>query len=259
VYGFTGTPDGAKPQAALININGTLYGTTADGGSPDRCSNGCGTAFSVTPAGREAVVYRFANTDGLSNNGTNPTASLLDVKGNFFSTTSSGLNGGTMYRVSPSGTEKVLWSFVCGDGSPCVPSSSLVDIGGTFYGTSFTGGLETRICGHYRSVCGTVFSNTRRGYPVEEIVSFHNPKTGHPAARLLFVKELGTLFGTTSGGTDGYGGVFKTPLPWQAVAGHVRSTGRRGPHGAGPFPRAAGHLPRLVRRSPCDACAGRLR
>ncbi|MGB6522944.1 MAG: choice-of-anchor tandem repeat GloVer-containing protein, partial [Candidatus Cybelea sp.] len=39
-----GSGDGEEPNAGLININGTLYGTTAFGGA-----NGDGTVFSLAP------------------------------------------------------------------------------------------------------------------------------------------------------------------------------------------------------------------
>ena len=44
LYSFKGKPDGAGPQAGLLELNGTLYGTTADGGS-----HGEGTVFKITP------------------------------------------------------------------------------------------------------------------------------------------------------------------------------------------------------------------
>ena len=44
VYAFGGGSDGAGPFAGLINIGGTLYGTTIGGGD-----FGHGTVFAVTP------------------------------------------------------------------------------------------------------------------------------------------------------------------------------------------------------------------
>ncbi|HLY02173.1 MAG TPA: hypothetical protein VKR56_06705 [Candidatus Cybelea sp.] len=38
--------DGARPLAGLINVNGTLYGTTSDGGASRRFA---GTVFAITP------------------------------------------------------------------------------------------------------------------------------------------------------------------------------------------------------------------
>ncbi len=54
VYAFTGTADGAYPAGALLNVGGTLYGTTRDGGEDstlhEECViSGCGTLFAVTP------------------------------------------------------------------------------------------------------------------------------------------------------------------------------------------------------------------
>jgi uncharacterized repeat protein (TIGR03803 family) len=62
LHRFTGSPDGQEPLAPLRNVNGTLYGTTYLGGS-HVC--GCGTVFSITPGGKEKVVYSFrGGTDG---------------------------------------------------------------------------------------------------------------------------------------------------------------------------------------------------
>jgi uncharacterized repeat protein (TIGR03803 family) len=53
VYGFTNSPDGARPGAGLADVNGTLYSTTYDGG-PRKCHArvgpaGCGIVFKLTP------------------------------------------------------------------------------------------------------------------------------------------------------------------------------------------------------------------
>lgn len=56
----TGPIDGSSPSAKLIVFNGTLYGTTASGGTVCGLSNsGCGAVFSITPSGSERVLYRF--------------------------------------------------------------------------------------------------------------------------------------------------------------------------------------------------------
>lgn len=46
--------DGANPSADLIDLKGTLYGTTVNGGA----HNG-GTVFSITTNGEERVLYSF--------------------------------------------------------------------------------------------------------------------------------------------------------------------------------------------------------
>jgi uncharacterized repeat protein (TIGR03803 family) len=51
LYGFTGVPDAALPNAGLVfGKTGNLYGTTTEGGSGTGCSfYGCGTVFEVSP------------------------------------------------------------------------------------------------------------------------------------------------------------------------------------------------------------------
>src|SRR5579862_8206352 len=66
LYSFCGQThctDGARPYASLIDVNGTLYGTTAEGGGYMRCiSFGCGTMFSLDPnSAVERVVHSFCS------------------------------------------------------------------------------------------------------------------------------------------------------------------------------------------------------
>ncbi len=45
-----GSDKGEYPYASLIDVNGTLYGTTAGGGAHTGCHfGGCGTVFALTP------------------------------------------------------------------------------------------------------------------------------------------------------------------------------------------------------------------
>lgn len=48
LHSFAGTPDGEEPYGSLIDVNGTLYGTTYAGGN-SACGNGCGTVFALRP------------------------------------------------------------------------------------------------------------------------------------------------------------------------------------------------------------------
>lgn len=48
--------DGESPHAGLIDVNGTLYGTTVGGGV-----HGGGTVFSVSTSGTEHVLYSFGS------------------------------------------------------------------------------------------------------------------------------------------------------------------------------------------------------
>jgi uncharacterized repeat protein (TIGR03803 family) len=194
LYSFTGTPDGARPGAALINLGGTLYGTTAEGGA-----NNFGSVFAITPAGVETVIYSFKGS-GTGPDGAYPEASLINVGGELYGTTYEGGDEacGTVFKVTPTGVETVLHAFdPTNDG--CSPAGSLLNVGGTLYGT--TAGAD--------GVAGTVFKITRQG---KETVlhSFKGyPGDGQTALAGL-INVDGTLYGTTAeGGGSNLGTVFK--------------------------------------------------
>ncbi len=112
LYVFAGgDADGANPAAALIQgSDGNFYGLTQGGGNAG-CTGGCGTAFSVTPAGVETVLHFFGAT---STDGVDPSTSLIQVSdGNFYGTTPLGgeFNVGTVFTMTPAGVETVLFSF----------------------------------------------------------------------------------------------------------------------------------------------------
>jgi uncharacterized repeat protein (TIGR03803 family) len=206
LHDFTGSPDGALSYAGLLGVNGTLYGTTSFGGTSSNCSSGCGTVFSITPSGTESVLYSFQG----GSDGEGPFAGLTNVNGTLYGTTGSGGSDsgcgssgcGTVFTVTPSGGEAVLYSFQGGpDGAG--PQATMIDVGGTLYGTTSGGG--TGVCG---GGCGTVYSITPSGKE-KVLYSFTGGSDGQsPRARLLNVN--GAYYGTTIfGGNDGQGIVFK--------------------------------------------------
>lgn len=79
---------------------GTLYGTTLYGGA-NSCGRyyGCGTVFSIAPAGKETVLHSF----GASSDGALPQAGLVDVDGALYGTTIYGgaHDEGTVYSLKP--------------------------------------------------------------------------------------------------------------------------------------------------------------
>jgi uncharacterized repeat protein (TIGR03803 family) len=181
--------DGANPSSELIDVGGTLYGTTVYGGSND-----AGTVFSITTSGKETVLHSF----GASRDGANPMARLLNVNGTLYGTTSSGgaNSSGTVFSVKTSGAEKVLHSFTS-DGNG-VPVAGLIEVGGTLYGTSKGSGAYS----------GVVFRITTGGtFTVLHIFGKRAPDGTSPAAALL--DQNGTLYGTTTGGGNyGRGTIF---------------------------------------------------
>jgi uncharacterized repeat protein (TIGR03803 family) len=99
---FAGGFDGAQPAAALLDVDGTLYGTTSNGGPI-----GYGTIYSITTGGSETVLYRFAgDTDGRL-----PYTPLTNVSGTLYGTTGPGgylgrctgplCGRGTVFELTP--------------------------------------------------------------------------------------------------------------------------------------------------------------
>jgi len=194
LHNFAGSPDGASPQGGLVEVNGTLYGTTDSAGA-----NGGGTVFSITLGGVEKVLHSFGPyPDGAD--GSYPVGGLVEIHGKLYGATANGGKHhahGVVFSITMGGLEKVLHSFSGSDGA--FPEAGLVDVGGTLYGTASAGGA-------YNGQ-GTVFSLTTAG--VETVL--HNFGKGTdgsgPAAALYYAG--GKLFGTTSeGGVHGKGTVF---------------------------------------------------
>lgn len=204
IYLFQGQPDGALPYDALVNVNGTLYGTTSAGGTSNQ-----GSVFSITPSGSENILHSFTgNADGSV-----PYASLIYVKGRLYGTTYYGgtSGAGTVFSITTSGKEKVLHSFGSG-GDGTLPQADLFYHGGALYGTTYSGGANG---------VGTVFKMTLSG--TESVVyNFKgNPADGsNPRAGVIFYKNA--FYGTTYTGGIGTstsdGTVFKvTPSGKETV------------------------------------------
>jgi len=188
LHSFNGdNTDGWNPNASLTDVNGTLYGTTVNGGA-----SGQGTVFSITTSGSEHVLYSFS---GIPDGG-HPSASLIDVNGTLYGTTVlGGTHGdGTIFSMTTSGRESVLHSFSGHPSDGANPHASLIDVKGTLYGTTSSGGANG---------LGTVFSFGTIG-KAQVLHSFTGyPSDGaNPNASLIDVK--GMLYGTTS-----FGGTYK--------------------------------------------------
>lgn len=197
LYSFKGGDDGALPLAGVIDVKGTLYGTTANGGGP----SGEGVVFRLSSSGSERVLHHF----GVPGDGANPYASLIDLQGTLFGTTAGGgtQSDGTVFTISRTGKESILHSFDAGKGEGSTPVAPLLDVGGTLYGTTAYGGTN---CGSVG--CGTVFKITTGGSQTV-LYSFKGGSAGAtPSAPLVDVG--GTLYGTTAyGGESNDGAVFK--------------------------------------------------
>jgi uncharacterized repeat protein (TIGR03803 family) len=208
LHTFAGPPaDGDEPVGGmLVGMGGTLYGTTAQGGSGDR-----GTVFKLNRDGAGyTVLYKdFGNAIA---NGFHPQAGLVQGSdGALFGTAEEGgitnvpfmsQGLGTMFKLNPDGSGfTVLHSFgsITGDGVSPAESPLTIGMDGAFYGVTENGGADD---------LGTVFkvNPDGSGYAV-----LHSFDYGGSAEGLVQGSD-GTLFGTTEfGGTNIFedGTVFK--------------------------------------------------
>jgi len=129
---------GFLPESHLIDVGGTLYGTTIFGGS-----QGVGTVFSYDPT-TKTITTRAIFTGA---NGGSPYAGLLDVNGTLYGTTenggstvsSSSPGHGALFSFNPTNDAiTLLASFTGPNGAR--PLVGLLDVNGTLYGTTFAGG-----------------------------------------------------------------------------------------------------------------------
>jgi uncharacterized repeat protein (TIGR03803 family) len=206
LYRFTGAVEGAHPDSSLVPFKRALYGEAAAGGS-GKCNTydyrGCGLVYEMSRSGRVKVVYRFK---GDKDGGT-PQGGLVLLDGNFYGTTTGGgsdacyvSNGcGTVFKLTPSGSESILHAFTGGPNDGAIPVGGLVVLNGALYGATSTGGAYN--CGlTYYLPCGAVFKLTPSGQ--EQII--YNFKGGMDGASPNgLIAAGGTLYGTTESGGQG--------------------------------------------------------
>ena len=186
--------DALTPKAGLINVHGTLYGTTSAGGAQD-----AGTLFTITPAGHETVIYSFGS---YKHDGLVPEAERTELGGRLYGTTLKGgqYGKGTAFRAQFNGNEVTVHSFGHGtDGR--YPRSRLIFVQQTFYGTTIEGGKYNG---------GTVFALAPNGiegllYQFGKGKDGQNPEAGLTPRTGTFVTFYGT---TANGGTGGKGTIF---------------------------------------------------
>lgn len=163
------------------------------------------------------VVYRFAGGTG---GGYYPYSSLIaDANGNLYGTAYAGGTGcdggcGTVFKLKPDGTERVLHTFTGGANDGALPLAGLImDKDGNLYGTTSGGGNTA--CGNTYG-CGTVFKVAASG---KETVLHILNSGGDGAVPYggVILDNKGNLYGTAiSGGSsascsdgNGCGTLFK--------------------------------------------------
>jgi len=188
--------DGQAPQAALVQAkDGTLYGTTTEGGQPSsfQCltTGGCGTVFKITSTGMLTTLYSFCVQANCTDGGLPYGALIQAVDGNFYGTTfGGGTNGnGTVFKISPGGKLTTLHRFAGYPTDGRYPTAALVQASnGNFYGAAQGGGTA----GDY----GTVFEMNRGG-ALTTLHSFNGSDGAAPSAALVQATD-GNLYGITN-------------------------------------------------------------
>jgi uncharacterized repeat protein (TIGR03803 family) len=201
VYNFRGNlnsaEDGSWPFAPVTKVKGLMYGVASSNGA-----NSAGMVFSVTPGGKETNLYSFkGGTDAQG-----PQGGLIYDGGTLYGTTvyggGSGCGGagcGTVFQISTSGAEKVLYSFQGGtDGER--DYSNVTMLNGKLYGTTLFGGSG---CGSQG--CGTIYELSKNGKK-KTLHAFAGTSDGAYPNGLTVVK--GVLYGTTEGGGSRNSGVM---------------------------------------------------
>jgi len=147
---FDGT-DGNTPTGGLVqDTNGNFYGTTYYGGASSNCASNCGTVFQMTPGGTLTTLHSFDGTDG---NYPEDYWGLVQASdGNLYGTTLYGgaylSNGGTVFKITTSGTLTTLHSFCsvvesgdCEDGQESY-AALVQHTNGKLYGMAYEGGTS---------------------------------------------------------------------------------------------------------------------
>jgi uncharacterized repeat protein (TIGR03803 family) len=213
---FDSTDGDLPTYGALVQgANGSLYGTTLEGGT-----HSFGTIFEITPSGPPlTTVYDFCSktsTSSYCEDGAFPYGGLvLATNGNFYGTTELGGTGngsscgdeilgcGTVFELTPAGVLTTVYSFCsktnCTDGAE--PYGSLVQgTDGDLYGTTYQGGSSNY---------GTVFKVTTAG-KLTTLHNFDDTNDGANPYDTLIQAANGDFYGTTyQGGSANGGTVFQ--------------------------------------------------
>jgi uncharacterized repeat protein (TIGR03803 family) len=256
LYAFALGTDGNAPDAGVVaDSQGNLYGTTQSGGT-----SGHGAVFEVTSTGTETVLYNF--TGGADGNF--PTGVTLGPGGNLYGSTTSGGTGcgsgcGVFYKLSQSGQQTVLHTFLGGkrdgsvpvevplvdakgnvlgvvaDGGPSNAGMAYEYVGGTgqfhklfFPGgsglTNPTGGVVPD--GHGNFYGGAFLGGLGLGAiyrigagQMTTFFSFDGTEGKVPTGRVVF-DGAGNLYGVASGGSQNFGIIFKISPSGQETVLH---------------------------------------
>ena len=219
---------GAEQQdpAGLVQASdGNFYGTTAGGGT-NPTGTGQGTVFKMTPSGNYTTIYSFCQDyeSGVCQDGSGPGAISLveNSAGQLMGTTIEGgagtsgsTNTGTIFAVTLTGAESVVYSYCskevngrfCSDGE--IPyAGGFIAGDGNFYTVTSGAGQEENSDGTISENGNPIYSFCDAGMPCAD---------GYEPLSPPMEDNNGNLYGTTDFGgvnPDCYCGVI-----WKLKAG----------------------------------------
>jgi uncharacterized repeat protein (TIGR03803 family) len=196
---------GGCPWAGLtLGRDGNFYGTTWNG------LGVAGTIFKLTPTGAMTTLVRFGIKPPYKKGGGCVVELLQASDGNFYGTSPIGSpgNGGTVFKMTPSGAFTNMVEFANNDSRGAEPYAPLAEGNdGNLYGTTTAGGAYNY---------GTIFRVAPNG-SFKVLWNFNNPnkihQCEHPGTGPLLKDKEGNFYGTTKwGGKSDWGTVFKLTL-----------------------------------------------
>lgn len=199
LHSFTGSSsDGSYPYftSLIMDAKGNLYGVAQNGGTA-----GAGVVYKMSKSGELIVLHSFGagTTDGCFPYGT----PAMDTNGSLYGTTEGcgSSNRGTVWKVSKTGEEKLLHSFLGGPTEGAGPYAGVIlDAMGNLYGDTVAGGTVGDVG------LGTVYELSKSGV-LTLLYSFDGYTGGSPYGGLI-LDAAGNLYSTAfTGGSSGYAGV----------------------------------------------------
>ncbi len=224
--------NGDSPNGSLISdAAGDLFGMTNEGGPGGLY--GAGVVFELVNSGSgysapvTLASFHFGDSGGFFPNG----GLISDAVGDLFGTMNAGgLNGyGSVFELMKSGSGYsapiTLASFNGASGAN--PAAGLIsDAAGDLFGTTDSLGAGG---------CGTVYElvNTAGVYSAPVTLANFTSSNGDSSSSLL-MDAAGNLFGTTYGGTGGYGTVFELAHTGSSYSAPITLASFNGANGYGP-------------------------
>lgn len=189
------TTHSKEPQALTVGADGSLFGTTFNGG---QAGDTFGSIFHVTLDGSFQSIQCFPRSPTYPYSQF-PYRLLLGEDGALYGSTGNGLNDhGSVYRIQTDGSGfTTLHSFV--GSTEGHPVGGLTWFDGNFYGMTADGGVN---------LAGSIYRVSPSG-SYQLLYSFAPPK--HPQAELT-VGPDGHLYGVYAENGRYHGGVFKMTL-----------------------------------------------